>query len=211
MKTMIHKSARLFVVSCLVAFSGVAACAALLGEVVSYEKSGNSLVVISKNGKQVITPYSNEIVKVAVAETPAEKPSKSVVMPSLSVKFDVVDTNGQLVVAMRNGNEVVVDKATSEVSFKRGKKTLLEESAGIEKRGKERVISFKSRDDEAFYGCGERGVGYDLKGDTMIMFNKQNYAYGKGDRTSQMNITVPFYISSLGYGVYFDDYTASKL
>ena len=45
----------------------------------------------------------------------------------------------------------------------------------------------------------------------MVMFNKQNYAYGKGDRTSQMNITVPFYISSLGYGVYFDDYTASKL
>ena len=211
MKTMIHKCARMLVASCLIAFSCVALNAASLGEVVSYEKSGNSLVVVSKNGKQIITPYSNEIVKVAVAEAVAEKPSKSVVMPSVRVKYDVIDADGKLVIAMRNGNEVVVDKATSAVSFKRGKKTLLEESAGIAKQGKERVISFKSAAEESFYGCGERGVSYDLKGDTMVMFNKQNYAYGKGDRTSQMNITVPFYISSLGYGVYFDDYTASKL
>ena len=66
MKTMIHKCARMLVASCLIAFSCVALNAASLGEVVSYEKSGNSLVVVSKNGKQVITPYSNEIVKVAV-------------------------------------------------------------------------------------------------------------------------------------------------
>lgn len=210
MKTMIHKLTKLLLVFFALVCSSKAS-AAMLGEVLSYEKNGNSIVVISKNGKQIITPYSNNVVKVAVAEDVAEKPSKSVAMASTRVKFDVTDSDGKIVIALRGGNEVVIDRNTSVVSFKRNGKTLLEENAGIEKRGNERVISFKSRDNETFHGCGERGVGYVLNGDTMVMYNKQNYAYGKGDRTSQMNITVPFYISSLGYGVYFDDYTASKL
>ena len=129
----------------------------------------------------------------------------------LRVKYDLSEINEKIVISLEGGNNVIVDKNTSTISFNRNGKNLLSENAGIAKKGKERIISFHSNNDESFYACGERGVGYDLKGDTMVMFNKQNYGYGKGDRTSQMNITVPFYISSRGYGVYFDDYTASKL
>ena len=211
---MIHKFSRLITASLLILFSAVTVLASSLGEVVSYEKTGKTLTVTSKNGTLLITPYSNEIIKVALKPADgelAEKVSKSVVLAPGNVKFTVAEANGNVVLALRGGNCVVVNKATSQVSFMRRGKAVLEENAGITRNGKERIISFNSRDDESFYGCGERGVGYDLKGDTMVMFNKQNYAYGRGDRTSQMNITVPFYISSLGYGVYFDDYTVSKL
>lgn len=211
---MIHKFPRL-VAALLLTLSYVAAVSASsLGAVTGYEKSGNTVVVKSMNGKLMITPFSEGIVKVSVipdGETVAEKVSKSVVKSPEWVKFTVSDSDGTLEIRMEGGNEVVVDKAASRLSFNVQGKCVLEEETGITSNGKERRISFKSRAEESFYGCGERGVGYDLKGDTMIMFNKQNYAYGKGDRTSQMNITVPFYISSLGYGVYFDDYTASKL
>lgn len=214
MKTMIHKLGRLMTACLLLLCFVFTVNAGSLGEVLSFDKKGNTLTVTSRTGKLLITPCSNDIVKVAVVpngENVAEKVSKSVVITPRQVRFDVENVDNKIVLKLYNGNEVVVDKSTSLVSFNLRGKTVLEESAGITRNGKERVISFKSRDEESFYGCGERGVSYDLKGDTMVMFNKQNYAYGKGDRTSQMNITVPFYISSLGYGVYFDDYTASKL
>ncbi len=214
MKTMIHKCCRLCLAVFLVAFFTISVCSSSQGEVLGYEKTGKSLIVNSQNGELKITPYTDGIIKVSFidkGENIAEKASKSVVLAPGNVKYDVRTNGDKIEMTFRNGNRVIIDKATSRVSFCSHGKTLLEENEGIKQNGKERIISFRSKDEESFYGCGERGVGYDLKGDTMVMFNKQNYGYGKGDRTSQMNITVPFYISSLGYGVFFDDYTASKL
>ena len=214
MKTMIHKLPRLTAALFLIVFAAFSVCASSLGNVINFKKSADEVIVTSQKGKLIITPYSSDIVKVKVipaGETVAEKASKSVVLQPGKPRFSASEDDACITVALKGGNSVKIDKATSQVRFTSRGRTVLEEKDGITRNGKERRISFKSQEGEAFYGCGERGVGYNLKGDTMVMFNKQNYAYGKGDRTSQMNITVPFYISSLGYGVYFDDYTASKL
>ncbi|MDE7136409.1 MAG: hypothetical protein K2N91_07230, partial [Muribaculaceae bacterium] len=64
----------------------------------------------------------------------------------------------------------------------------------------------------SFYGAGERGFHFNLAGDTLVMFNKQNYGYTAGEeRIKQMNITMPILISSLGYAIIFDDYAAASL
>lgn len=211
---MIHTFSRLILAVAIIALSAISAYASPLGRVRNVKTESGSVVVTSQNGKLIITPFNEYIVKISViptGETVDEKPSKSVVLNPEKVDFSVSRGTEDFSVVISDENEVVIDKATSSLAFLSRGKFVLEEADGITKNGKERKISFKSKPEESFYGCGERGVSYDLKGDTMIMFNKQNYAYGRGDRTSQMNITVPFYISSLGYGVYFDDYTASKL
>jgi alpha-glucosidase (family GH31 glycosyl hydrolase) len=44
------------------------------------------------------------------------------------------------------------------------------------------------------------------------MYNKQNYGYKKGEsRIKQMNITMPLFISSNGYAVLFDDFSAAEM
>lgn len=64
----------------------------------------------------------------------------------------------------------------------------------------------------SFYGAGERGHSFNLSGDTLVMYNKQNYGYKKGEeRINQMNISMPLFISSNGYAVLFDDYAAAKM
>ena len=64
----------------------------------------------------------------------------------------------------------------------------------------------------SYYGAGERGHSLPLNGDTLVMYNKQNYSYMKGEkRINQMNITMPLYISSNGYAVLFDDYAAAEM
>ena len=64
----------------------------------------------------------------------------------------------------------------------------------------------------SFYGAGERGYSFNLAGDTLVMYNKQNYGYRAGEeRIRQMNITMPLFLSPDGYAVVFDDYAAASM
>ncbi len=48
----------------------------------------------------------------------------------------------------------------------------------------------------------ERGHSLNLNGDSLAMYNRQNYGYTAGDpRISQMGITMPYFVSDMGYGV----------
>lgn len=63
----------------------------------------------------------------------------------------------------------------------------------------------------AIYGGGERGHKINLRGDTLVNFNRQNYGYtGSDPRISQMGITMPVYLSADGYGIVFDDFAPSS-
>ena len=64
----------------------------------------------------------------------------------------------------------------------------------------------------SWYGGGERGHRLNLAGDTLVMYNRQNYGYtGNDSRISQMNITMPVVLSSEGFALVFDDYAAAEL
>ena len=74
------------------------------------------------------------------------------------------------------------------------------------------TMSLLHQGGESFYGAGERGYSFNLAGDTLINYNAQNYGYQMGEaRTKQMGITMPFVISSKGYGIFFDDFCKSSL
>lgn len=188
------------------------AMASPLGEVKSFAVNGNDVTIVSEKGSVIITPFNENIIKVTTLPTGSKAKtaqSRSVVLQP-SAKFTALEMDNNVIIASGK-TEVLVNKATSIITFKTKNKTMLEESEGLINADKEKIVSFKSQSNESFYGTGERGHSYDLKGDTLVMFNKQNYGYVKGEQAKQMNITIPFYISSLGYGVLFDDYTASKL
>ncbi|MDE5661588.1 MAG: DUF5110 domain-containing protein, partial [Muribaculaceae bacterium] len=64
----------------------------------------------------------------------------------------------------------------------------------------------------SFYGAGERGHSLNLRGDTLVMYNRQNYGYtGSDPRISQMNITMPLFLSTGGYAIVFDDFAPAEM
>lgn len=75
-----------------------------------------------------------------------------------------------------------------------------------------RVMALDVDSRGAFYGAGERGHKLNLRGDTLVMYNRQNYGYtGSDPRISQMNITMPLFVASDGYAIVFDDFAPAQL
>lgn len=110
---------------------------------------------------------------------------------------------------------IKIDRASGLVNFYNSQgNLLLQEKGGIDNSNpKDRRISFSyPKENDMLYGAGERGHSLALNGDTLVMYNRQNYGYtGSDPRISQMGITVPYFTSSRGYGVLFDDHTKSTL
>ena len=91
---------------------------------------------------------------------------------------------------------------------------MLEELEGVDNTGPVKKVTFVGNRSEGYYGGGERGHKLNLnqRGDTLTMYNRQNYGYTEGDvRISQMGISVPYFISDYGYAILFDDYNKANL
>ena len=107
-----------------------------------------------------------------------------------------------------------IDKNSGKVSLlSPGGATVLQEAGGIDNSDPStKSISFLNPGNGSFYGGGERGHSLRINGDSLTMYNRQNYGYGKGDpRISQMGISVPYFVSDAGYGVLVDDYSRGLL
>ena len=113
------------------------------------------------------------------------------------------------VITTSTGLRVVLDKHLKSVQVSCGNNYFTTDLCDRTLHGSLRLLH---NGKESFYGAGERGYSFNLCGDTLINYNKQNYGYVSGEkRIKQMGITMPFIISSKGYGIFFDDFCKSSL
>lgn len=185
---------------------------------VSATADGTVTTVLPDGRTVVVRAYTPDIIRVenfARGETPTRTQASVLgVMPfDGTVKSAATTTT----LTTSAGLAVTLDRTTGAVTFtaqKQGEapRRLLADS-GVRSAGSGEVsMSLSPAAGGAFYGAGERGHSLKLNGDTLVMYNRQNYGYqGDDPRISQMNITVPMFVSSLGYGVLFDDHAPAKL
>ncbi len=125
----------------------------------------------------------------------------------LSLQCD--ENNALKTATTQKGLRVMIDKQLNSVTVSSGSTFYLTDLCDRSEHGTLRLLHTGK---ESFYGAGERGYSLNLAGDTLINFNKQNYGYVAGEkRIKQMGITMPFIISSKGYGILFDDFCKSSL
>lgn len=110
---------------------------------------------------------------------------------------------------------VRIEKNNGKVTFYDAEgKAMLEELDGVDNSNPVKKVTFVGSKYENFYGGGERGHRLNLNhnGDTLTMYNRQNYGYTEGDiRISQMGISIPYFVSDFGYAILFDDYNKADL
>ena len=163
-----------------------------------------------------VTALSPNILRVASAakgETLPEQP-RTLLLPSGSDKNAITGTAaGVSTLTTTAGIVASINKHTGAVTIDGGNPgSLICDSGSRPSSGGKRSISLLTSSEGSFYGAGERGHSFNLRGDTLVMFNRQNYGYtGSDPRISQMNITMPLFLSSDGFAIVFDDHAAAEM
>lgn len=160
-----------------------------------------------------VSAVTDNIIRVsncAPGETPAKTGTS--VLNANTGNVSVSSAPGICVMTTEGGIVVRIDSITGGVDIVAGPKRAVSDNGLREISGGERRLELSTVGEGSFYGAGERGYSFNLAGDTLVMFNKQNYGYTAGEeRIKQMNITMPLFISSNGYAVVFDDFAAAKM
>lgn len=196
--------------------AGITALAATMPAPGSMSTSDGTMYVGTGNGIVAVTPLSTDIFR--VSRVPAgmksydfPKSQSAVLIPSIE-GITWFATPEEAIIKSES-TTVVVDRHTGKTVFLTAEgDTILAEAAGVDNSGDVKKVSLLNGMTQNFYGTGERGHSLRLNGDTLVMFNRQNYGYtGSDPRISQMGITVPWVVSDAGYGILFDDYNSASL
>ena len=161
-----------------------------------------------------VTPVTDDIVRVTIAPDGAKTASLPSLVTdeyrtredaSLSVKRG--DGNTQVVVT-DGGMLILLDEDNNRISFSYEGETMVTDLGYRDGAS----LRLSHNGEQSFYGAGERGFSFNLLGDTLVNYNKQNYGYVAGEpRIKQMGITMPMLISSKGYGIFIDDFCKSTM
>lgn len=181
----------------------------------SAQAFGETVTVTTPQGRTVtVTPYTDNIVR--VSNTPAgytsTRPSHLDVLRPSDPECAVSRIGDITTMTTSTGVTVRIDAATGAVDINAGGNRAVSDTGVRTQAGGRQSISLHTIGGGHFYGAGERGHSYNLDGDTLVMYNRQNYGYTVGDpRISQMNITMPLFLASSGYAIVFDDYAAAEM
>lgn len=167
--------------------------------------------------KQVITvtPVTADIFRVQVVPSTGEvNQLPSLVLDEMQNSADadvkVSDVgNGVQIFTTSSGMMAIVDNTRKSVSFSCGDTFYVGDMCYRDGAG----LVLRHDGEQSFYGGGEKGKALNLSGDTLLNYNKQNYGYtlGGDKNINQMGITMPFVISSKGYGIFIDDFCKSTM
>ncbi len=168
----------------------------------------------TQDGRTVtITVINDDIIKVSNVSANEEVPvSYSAILAPSDFEGEVMTAGGNQIITTATGVIATLNNTTGAVTISSGdNRAIADNGKRLQSVGK-RTLLLSTMGSGSFYGAGERGFSYNLAGDTLVMYNKQNYGYKKGEpRIKQMNITMPLFISSNGYAVLFDDYAAAEM
>lgn len=191
----------------------VAAAIVAAGAVRVFAAYPSHVSVVTDEGNTVtVTAVAENVIKVSnVAAGEQARVSRASVLNEKTLG-QCLNANGEgtrvnlcgLSVTLESNGAVTIDGGVGKKVVDRGLRT--RDDAG------RRTFSLSLNGKGSLYGAGERGHKLNLRGDTLVMYNRQNYGYtGTDPRINQMNITMPLFLSTDGYAIVFDDYAAAQM
>lgn len=171
--------------------------------------------VDTPTGRVQIDALTNNVIRVTQLAPGERVPvSRASVLDASNATAQVVaNSNGPVTnFTTATGVNCTVDRTSGAVTISAGAGRIVADPGVRTTAGGKRSMQLFTTSTGSFYGAGERGHKFNLRGDTLVNYNRQNYGYTGGDpRISQMNITMPLFLSSDGFALVFDDYAASTM
>lgn len=178
------------------------------GSIQSHQAAEATYQIETEEGMLQLSWYTPAIVRVdhLPAGTGSRDSSYSVIQqPDAEVSYSLSES-GELLEFTGEEITVQVTKSDGQVKFfdESGNELLSEAPAGgfSVDEGKPQA-EFTLEENLSFYGTGMRGVGLDLRGKELEVYNTQ--AYGYTDAVETMNVNIPMTTTNAGYSLFFDN------
>lgn len=185
-----------------------------IGAFVSAENANGTVTITGdKGGKLMITPYSPDVVKIftlpqtlANANDDSARERRSIsVVATPNVSYSTTETDSEFLVKVSDGVTVSVNKSTCYVSFLYDNNVILAENGGLINNSGNSTVTFAAMGDKGFYGAGYNGKTTNIGDTSWKMHNTQTGGWN-ATWSAPHNICIPYYLSTNGYGVLFDDH-----
>lgn len=197
----------IFSIIALIVFGTVHAQQTIINTVGKDPFVGKTTEVVykAKEGTWTFQGFSNAVIKTTYKPndySKTEQISDAVIAKAPAVGTKIINAISQTV-EFENLTSVVVQK--EKLYYKTGKEVKVK-SAAYFTQGDTRGFRFQLFDNEQIFGGGERALAMNRRGYKLNLYNTATNGYGLG--TENLNFSVPVFISSAGYALFFDN--ASK-
>ena len=154
---------------------------------------------VVSEGNWNYTPYPNEIIRLSWSYT-GQKQNESFSNAVISKPIGSIQSLGKGKKILLPGNGMILQKGTSVLL--QWPKSQTEIIGGFDS-GHVRGFRFTLPQGALWVGGGERATGLYRNGQRISLYNAPAYGYGEGQ--DQLNYSVPFVMSTAGYGLFFDN------
>lgn len=174
------------------------------GSYVSHELIDEKLVIAVEGGIFEIQFFTNDIVKAEFVSDLSAEIDTTFTVIALPHEVDPFLTEDDESLSFKSSElEVFITKSPVRLHYVFNGDTLLSESNGFEPNIIGGRMSFFNKSPEMFYGAGSRAIPINRRGEKLKIYNEAHYGYGNS--TPTLNISIPFVVSTRGYGLFFDN------
>jgi oligosaccharide 4-alpha-D-glucosyltransferase len=176
-----------------------------IGKYTSYNYDGKKLLIIANHGKIEITPFTNQIFRVAYfADSIKYDIPYSLNANPQPVKTTLKQTNTHIWL-IAAALSVKINKQNLALSFYlNGKPLMLNNYNYNAQNNGSKTLNFKINPNQSMYGLGSHALAANRKGELLENYHQAHYGYTAGEKT--LNVSIPFFVTDKNYGVYFDNY-----
>lgn len=179
------------------------------GSYQSHQESEYGYTIRTEHGAVNLSWYSPTVVRVDHLSGPEAEPVSSYsVIKQPDPQISISESEAGQYLEFNSGEVTVrVNKDPVYLTFydAEGSQILTEPAdGGFEiPEGERKQATFDLDEHTAFYGTGMRGVGFNLRGKELEVYNTQNYGYQEPLET--MNVNIPMTVTNSGYALFFDN------
>jgi len=171
---------------------------------ISHSINKNSLTVKTANGFYDIGFLNDNIAGVNFYNDAVQKidTSYAVILNADNHAISISNHSDHLSFS-RNNFEILIGKKPFKISFIKDGDTVLNEHFGYFDHDTLKGFKFDLSDNEKIYGAGFRTTPNNRRGQRFKLYNQPRYGYSLN--APDLNFSIPFVISSKGYGLLFDN------
>jgi oligosaccharide 4-alpha-D-glucosyltransferase len=165
--------------------------------------TGDGSVVLKTNrGDLILTPFTSNIIRVALSETDQVANTDAIFLKPQSVKYQK-EEDSETMKIKTDSLTVTIDKITHAIKFFDNKNRLIATSTGFFCDSIYSGFRFRLSEDEMIFGGGEGAIPINRRGYRLHLDNEPHWGYSWGEEN--LNFSVPHFISSSNYSIFYDN------